>query len=68
MSEKELMLAGKLYFYKDDELDRDSLRAKKIVREFNNTEDDDHEKRIELLQKLFKKFGEGSYTWSNNRR
>jgi Acetyltransferase (isoleucine patch superfamily) len=60
-SEKEKMLSGDLYIAHDDELRVDFKRAKKLVREFNHTTEDQRDKRNEIIKKLFKKSGKGVY-------
>lgn len=60
-SEKEKMLSGDLYIAHDDELRVDFKRAKRLVREFNQTTEDQRDKRNEIIQKLFKKSGKGVY-------
>lgn len=57
MTEKELMLAGKMYAPMDDELYRDRRRAKRLCYELNNVHPDDDEKKDEILNKLIKKNG-----------
>ncbi|PIH04178.1 maltose acetyltransferase domain-containing protein [Clostridium combesii] len=54
MTEKEKMLAGELYCAIDEELDREHKRAQKILREFNNSPE---ENRSEILKVLFGKTG-----------
>lgn len=58
-SEKEKMLSGDLYIAKDSELRRDFLRAKELVREYNQTTEYQEPKRQEIIQRLFKKSGHG---------
>lgn len=60
-SEKEKMLSGDLYIAHDDELRVDFKRAKKLVREFNQTTEEQRDQRSEIIQKLFKKSGKGVY-------
>lgn len=55
ITEKEKMLAGELYYASDEELSNEHLRAQKILREFNNSDDDLN--RSELLKPLFGKTG-----------
>ncbi|MGM0409520.1 MAG: sugar O-acetyltransferase [Bacillota bacterium] len=52
-SEKEKMLAGKLYNSNDPELVKDRKRAKKLCTEFNKLEANNIEKRKIILKKLF---------------
>lgn len=61
MTEKEKMLAGKLYVAFDEELKKDSKRARKLVRLFNQTTEEQIEDRTELLKKLFASVGDNIY-------
>jgi maltose O-acetyltransferase len=61
MTEKERMLLGKLYKASDTELKKDRTNARKIVRLFNQTTEEQDEYRIELIKKLFEKTGENFY-------
>ena len=60
-SEKELMLSGELYKALDDELFKDSMRARRLTRLFNNSNEEDLEYRTDLLKQLFKSVGENIY-------
>lgn len=60
-SEKELMLSGKLYKALDDELFKDSRKARRLTRLFNNSNEEDLEYRTDLLKQLFKSVGENIY-------
>lgn len=60
-SEKELMLSGQLYKALDDELFKDSRKARRLTRLFNNSNEDDLEYRTDLLKQLFKTVGENIY-------
>ena len=61
MTEKERMLAGKLYLAEDEELKKDNKKAKKLTRIFNGTTEDELAYRSELLKELFKTTGENLY-------
>ena len=61
MSEKELMLSGQLHKALDDELFKDSMRARRLTRLFNNSNEEDLEYRTDLLKQLFKSVGENIY-------
>lgn len=61
MTEKELMLAGKLYIAFDEELKADSSRSRQLTRLFNNTTEEQGEYRTQLLKELFRKTGENLY-------
>ena len=52
------MLSGKLYLAQDPELKRDMAKAKKIIRLFNQSTEEQPDYRIELLKELFAKTGE----------
>jgi len=60
-SQKEKMLAGDLYIAHDPELREDFKKAKKLVRDFNKTTEEDTPKRQEIIKNLFKKVGKGTY-------
>ncbi|MDO3409314.1 sugar O-acetyltransferase [Saccharibacillus sp. CPCC 101409] len=57
-TEKEKMLAGELYKAWDEELRKESLHAKKLIRLFNATTEEEPERRVELLKELFGSTGE----------
>lgn len=56
-SQKEKMLAGDLYVANDPELKKDFLKAKKLLREYNQTTEEQGKRRKEILKELFKKTG-----------
>lgn len=60
-TEKEKMLAGELYKAWDEELRAESLYAKKLIRQFNATTEEEPEKRTTLLKELFGSTGENVY-------
>ena len=60
-SEKELMLSVQLHKALDDELFKDSRKARRLTRLFNNSNEDDLEYRTDLLKQLFKTVGENIY-------
>ena len=64
MTEKEKMLDGELYCAFDEELSIEHRRAQYILREFNNSPD---ENRSEILKQLFGKTGENFYIKPNFR-
>lgn len=61
MTEKELMLAGKLYTAHDEELAADCKRSRQLTRLFNNSTEEQGNYRVQLLKELFKKTGENIY-------
>ena len=58
MTEWEKMQAGKIYNDFDRDLFNRRVEAKKLFRAYNNTEDDEVEKRNDIMRKLFKSVGE----------
>ena len=52
MTEKEKMLAGRLYDPSDEELTGLRIKARKLARRYNETDEDDPEKQRELLRAL----------------
>jgi len=57
MTEWEKLQAGMVYNDFDDDLFQRRVKAKKLFREYNKTEDDEVELRQELMKKLFKEVG-----------
>lgn len=60
-SEKEKMIAGEPYFANGKELFEDRLRAREITFEFNNLTPAKIKERSQLISKLFKNAGKGTY-------
>ena len=58
MTEWEKMQKGQIYNDFDADLFNRRVAAKKLFKEFNRTEDEEVEKRKEIMRKLFKKVGE----------
>lgn len=58
---KEKMLAGKLYMAGEGELARDFNKSRMLTRLFNNTTEEQKEYRVELLRELFESIGEAVY-------
>lgn len=58
---KENMLAGKLYMAGGEELAKDSRRSRMLTRLFNNTTEEQIEYRTQLLKELFESTGESLY-------
>ena len=58
MTEKERMLAGKLYIADDKELAKDAKRSRRLTRLLNQSTEEDSKLRIQLIKELFKKTGE----------
>jgi len=57
MTEKEKMLAGELYQAGDPELAAERLKARKLVKTFNDSDPEDTELRVSLIRKIFGKAG-----------
>lgn len=61
MTEKEKMLAGKIYDPSDKELFELRRNAHKLSKAYNDTFEDEEEKRTEILNGLLPDRGEGTY-------
>lgn len=61
MAEKEKMLAGKLYDPSDPELAQLREAAHRLSKEYNDTTEDEEEKRADLLRRLLPHLGGGTY-------
>lgn len=61
MSEKERMLAGRLYIADDPELKEGFMRRRRLLHEIDHLEWDDLDGRMRLMKELFGQMGEGSY-------
>jgi maltose O-acetyltransferase len=57
-TEKQKMLAGELYLANDPELASESKRAFRLLRSYNQTTEEEREKRTQILQELFGSVGE----------
>ena len=57
MTEKEKMLSGKGYYANDELLVKEREYCKKLTRLFNNTLEDEYEKREDILRQLFGSVG-----------
>jgi maltose O-acetyltransferase len=60
-TEKQKMLAGELYLAFDSELLGERQRASRLTRLYNNTTEDELEKREQLLRELFGQLGTNSF-------
>jgi maltose O-acetyltransferase len=60
MTEREKMLAGKLYLASDPELVDARRRARRLTRLYNGTTEDEDEQRAALLRELFGALGAGA--------
>ena len=56
-SEKEKMLSNELYNHKDDELTKERNRAYELTLQYNQTKDDETERRTSILKELAGKLG-----------
>ena len=61
MTEFERMSAGKLYDPSDKQLAKMRLNAHKWSKDYNDTYEDEEEKRAEILRKLCPNLGKGTY-------
>ncbi len=57
-SEKDKMLAGELYIAWGDEIAEDRRRARRLLKEFNNTDEEDKKTATKLLEELLGSTGE----------
>lgn len=60
-TEKEKMLAGEWYDASDAELTADRQRARQLTRQYNQTTEEEREKRTAILKELFGSTGEHIY-------
>lgn len=60
MTEQEKMLKGMIYDPSDKELTEKRIKAHRLSKNFNDTFEDEEEKRTELLKQLVPDLGEGS--------
>lgn len=57
-TEKEKMLCGDLYNSSDEELSRERLKARLLIKELNDSKEDEENKRIEIIKTLIPNSGE----------
>ena len=67
MIEKEKMIKGEMYFSADEVLVNERNRARRLTRAFNNTTEEELDKRTEILKELLGKTGENIYIEPNFR-
>lgn len=60
-TEKEKMLAGEMYNAADPELVADRSKQRKLIRQYNESLDDEFEKRVSLLKQILGSTGENLY-------
>lgn len=58
-TEKEKMLAGELYDPLDEEISGDRLKARLLIKQLNDTREDEVEERTRILKELIPDAGEG---------
>jgi maltose O-acetyltransferase len=58
-TEKEKMLAGELYDALDNELTQERVRARLLIKELNDSREDQEELRLDILKKLIPHAGTG---------
>ncbi len=61
MTEKEKMLNGLLYDPSDSELAEMRKKAHKLCKQYNDTYEDEEQKRNEIISELLPNFGKGTY-------
>lgn len=61
MTETEKMLAGKMYDPSDPELAKLRGAAHRLSKEYNDTVEDEEERRADILRQLLPNMGEGTY-------
>jgi len=61
MTNQEKMLAGRIYDSSDNMLVEKRCKAHRLSKEYNDTFEDETEKRKEILKKLLPNMGEGTY-------
>lgn len=61
MTEKDRMLAGKLYIAMDEELVNDMKNSRRLTRLYNTTTEEQQDYRKELLKELFESTKENYY-------
>lgn len=61
MTEKEKMLNGLLYDPSDSELAEMRKKAHKLCKQYNDTYEDEEQKRNEIISELLPNFGKGAY-------
>lgn len=61
MTEKEKMLGGLIYDSSDSELARMRKKAHKLCKQYNDTYEDEEQKRNKIITELLPNFGRGTY-------
>lgn len=65
LSEKEKMIKGEMYLAHDEELRKDRAKARKLIREYNNMNEDEKEKRKQMIKQIFGTTGENIHVESS---
>lgn len=60
-NQKQRMLAGELYMAADPELRKDNQRNRRLTYEYNLTQYDETERRVEIIQELLGKIGKNGH-------
>lgn len=61
MNEQKKMLSGKIYDPSDKELEKKRMKAHRLSKDYNNTYEDEWEKRKEIIEQLIPNIGENTY-------
>ena len=61
MNEQKKMLSGKIYDPSDKELEKKRMKAHRLSKDYNNTYEDEWEKRKEIIEQLIPNMGENTY-------
>lgn len=61
MTELELMNAGELHHFGDDEINKLASKAKELVEKFNTTPANDDERKATIIKELLGKIGDYSF-------
>lgn len=61
INEQKKMLSGKIYDPSDKELEKKRMKAHRLSKDYNNTYEDEWEKRKEIIEQLIPNIGENTY-------
>ena len=61
MNEQQKMLSGKIYDPSYKELEKKRMKAHRLSKDYNNTYEDEWEKRKEIIEQLIPNMGENTY-------
>lgn len=61
INEQKKMLSGKIYDPSDKELEKKRMKAHRLSKDYNNTYEDEWEKRKEIIEQLIPNMGENTY-------